>query len=449
MDRKLTHGASFRRQPRMLTIVLLLAVGCDFGRALAGVELRACPLQIPEMVDDEIVQNDAATWNELKEFLQALRDRDQHKRTEAANNIGRIGYRAVLGVGPVMVALRDPAFQVRAAAARALGDIGPNANRALPNLVVGANDPNEKVRMESVRAIGAIGSKSDAALGALDLALREPNAAIRASAAVSLARVGGCPNRSIDSLIEILKHDSDAWTRSCAASALGSIEPVERKAILALIAALNDPNGRVQQQAASGLMYARAREAVPFLINALRSSDHDLRRTAKDSLASIGEAAVPALVKELNSKDPKVRQNVVAALDGIVSNYMLHFGEVDEEMRKSVEPLTLALGDPDEDVRVAAQELFVHLGSIGVSALVARLRTQDELGRGSIISILTAIASEDPGAIENIIGAILGLTSSDFQFVVLVLRGGLLSQRGMQRTISFIHLISVFKASKR
>jgi hypothetical protein len=82
--------------------------------------------------------------------------------------------------------------------------------------------------------------------------------------------------------------------------------------------------------------------------------DWTLQETAADSLARIGEPAVPALIVSLSAEDKTVRLNAARAL-----------ARIGPAAKLAVPGLAKALNDPDPPVRMAAARA---LGQIGAQA---------------------------------------------------------------------------------
>ncbi len=91
-------------------------------------------------------------------------------KATAADALARIGEGAV---GPLVDALANRDEQVRAQAARALARMGPTAEPAVDELIIALRDSNEEVRRNAARALGQIGPAAKTAIPALIEALGE------------------------------------------------------------------------------------------------------------------------------------------------------------------------------------------------------------------------------------------------------------------------------------
>jgi HEAT repeat protein len=115
--------------------------------------------------------------------------------------------------------------------------------------------------------------------------------------------------------LENLLSSSETDRRWWAARAL-AILPHPRAPEM-LVSALSDPAAAVRQCAALGLRLRPHEAAVQPLVAALSDDDHLVAELACDALASIGEAAVPALLQVLQAGSRPARLEAVRALAAI------------------------------------------------------------------------------------------------------------------------------------
>lgn len=95
--------------------------------------------------------------------------------------------------------------------------------------------------------------------------------------------------------------------------------------------------------------------------------DWDLPETAARSLGRIGSAAVPELTKELNDRDPEVRERA--------ANVLARIGPA---AKQAVPDLVAALEDDDEAVRKSAALALGQIGPAAGEAVPALMRLMKE-----------------------------------------------------------------------
>ncbi len=183
--------------------------------------------------------------------------------------------------------------------------------------------------------------------------------------------------------------------------------------IVALSAALHDPEVEVRRAAVHSLNSLEDRRAIPALIDALKDSDLEVRAVAANSLASFhDERAIPALTALVRDPSKEVRQ---AALRGLA------------QFPKTAprEPFESGLKDADAEVRVTAAEALGERKETGSVSLLAGLLTDrnrevrgaavralGEIGGASVrVPLVQALRDADPEiravALEAL-GAVLG-----------------------------------------
>jgi hypothetical protein len=113
-------------------------------------------------------------------------------------------------------------------------------------------------------------------------------------------------------LLALLSHPS-ADVRWWATHA-GAMMPVEADATPLLLQALQDPDPAVRQCAALGFQRRTDEQAVPALIKALSDPDSLVARLAANALVAASEAAVPALIEQVEGGPSKVGLEAIRAL---------------------------------------------------------------------------------------------------------------------------------------
>jgi hypothetical protein len=126
-----------------------------------------------------------------------------------------------------------------------------------------------------------------------------------------------------------------------------------------LVDKLDEPDPKVRWQAARGLGYMRAKEALGPLGKAIRDADPGVRAVSAWAIGRIGDrGSLPELTEALRDADRQVRIEAVGAL-----------GEL--KCAESVAPLVALLKDPSPDIRASAA---MALGEIGDTAALQPLK---------------------------------------------------------------------------
>ena len=173
-------------------------------------------------------------------------------------------------------------------------------------------------------------------------------------------------HRAVPDLIALLG-ESEVKTRRRAAVALGTIGPPGRSAIAALVQALNDRAYDVVWASVISLGQLRSPNAVAPLVQLLRGADSHARGLVFEALADMGEsagAAVPALARELTSRNRDTRVSAAKAL-----------GEIGFRSKIARPALVVLLENGNEYEKLAAIDALRKIGDHDETALAALLRS--------------------------------------------------------------------------
>jgi HEAT repeat protein len=339
--------------------------------------------------------------------------------------------KALVATGAVVVPclisqLRHPQEEMRAEAARTLEEV-PDA-RAVGPLGEALADQGEFVASSAVRALATIGN--DAAVVALAASVSDPRVRFgfdevdallvrlgaRAVAPLLLQVRPGCPGlaraatllgqikdpRAVEPLIGLLDDPSPVVARAAAralasigdpraaaplaahlstlseaADALAtSLDQGQEAALLALVAALQDPQPLVRRRAAEAFSRCRKhddRRPVAPLVTLLRDPDDQVRREAAVALANLADRdAVGPLIERLaREPDPWIR--------GELPRHLLSFRD-----ERVVGALVAALADLSHQVNRAALDALRTIDDSRAREAVARAdaKTQGEAALG-------------------------------------------------------------------
>ena len=198
---------------------------------------------------------------------------------------------------------RSPDPSIRRASAEALATL--DQSQAVNPLIEGLRDENPGVQEAVVAALIRIGGPR--VVSSLVPLLRE-DVGTRNLALEVLEQTGSA---GLDILLPLLSHD-DANIRKFIVDTLGKLG--DRRAILPLIATLQDREPNVRGSAAESLGSLHAREAVPHLLGLLNDNEWVVF-TVIEALGCIADrAALPALMALLKDGSETVRYGVIEAL---------------------------------------------------------------------------------------------------------------------------------------
>jgi HEAT repeat protein len=240
----------------------------------------------------------------------------------------------------------------------ALAEAGPKAKAAVPELARVSQDKHPAVRMEAIIALGEIGPDSKSASPQLVNALSDKQNSVRYAAAFAVGRIG--VKEAAPQLTKQLDSD-DAFLKMISAWALAKINPDDKagmeRAVSLLVSGLKDPSQHVRGAAARGLLdlHAPQEEVMSAMSDLLADKDPEVRGNVADALASLGQAAVPRLIKALENDD----------MQSLAVEVLRRLGP---QAKDAVPALVLELKDPDPEYR---REVEFALAAIGPAAKTA------------------------------------------------------------------------------
>ncbi len=254
----------------------------------------------------------------VPEIAKATASKDPAMRMQAVIALGEIGPDAKSAEPELIKALSDEQNSVRYGAAYALGRIG--AKEATPELVKQASSADPFLKMIAIWAVAKINpDDKDAMQQAVTVLTESLKSPDRRTRAAAARGLFElkAPHEMVVEALSSMMADKDPVVQANVAEAMASLG---EKAVPRLIKALQNDQFQSLAVAVIDRLGPKAKEAVPALIDELKDPSPEYRRQVEFALATIGpdaKAAVPALVKELNDEDPRVRRTACYALGKI------------------------------------------------------------------------------------------------------------------------------------
>jgi len=261
---------------------------------------------------DEDPVLDGVRLSKLVESFKA--EANEEAKSKIAMTIGKGRARSAPAVPVLASALSDERLIVRLNVAAALGMIGPAAKAAVPELTGALKDKAPLVREGAAVALGQIGPAAKAAAPELSDLVKEKSqpAGVRSASARAL---GALKAKEAVPLLTEAANGGEGGLRVAAAVALYAIDKENAKvAIPVLRDVLKGADDRARTAAVTALGYfgPNAKVAVPDLL-AVMAKGGMSGYYAKSTLGKM-KGAEPALVAALKDPDPKVQQAAAAVL---------------------------------------------------------------------------------------------------------------------------------------
>lgn len=328
-----------------------------------------------------------------------LKDADPSVRTAALHLLAEAGKAAVPALIQAMKNEKAGFW-----ACLVLAEIGPDAADAVPALTEAlATSQRPEMRREAVLALASIGPASMGAVPVLTGLLTDPDISVSSGAAYALGSVGPAAKTSVPTLSKSAE-GSDPFLQAVSVWALAKIEPKDNarkeKAVAVLTAALKSPDSRLRAVAARSLadLHPAPEAVLPAIIEALEGGNRESVNDALSALASLGEAAVPAIIGALKHQElrpalasmlghlgPPARDAAPALVQIVKTDKNVHarceallaLGSIGADAAEVVPVAVACLNDPHEKVCFSA---CYALGRIGPTAIGAKLDLQKKLG---------------------------------------------------------------------
>jgi len=225
--------------------------------------------------------------------------------------------------------IRDTDPSIRENAIRTVQFFGPDARKAAAkNLIASLDDTDASCRVNAIIMVGLIGFDDPAharqAVSSLIRLLKYPQTVVRYHAVMALGRLGPEAAAAIGDICTVSMIDQGTWEiRRAAAFAIGRIaaptdkdKPADRRAYVALAAALSDPSGQVRREVVQSLLIL-GRPGQPADIDVLKSKI--LAHALKDKDKTVAIWSRVCLMRlepgQLNDTNLQALANITKAKD--------------------------------------------------------------------------------------------------------------------------------------
>ncbi len=240
----------------------------------------------------------------LPKLVNNLGDPDWSIRRETIRALGKFGGAAGHHADSLLPFLNDAEVSIREATTVSLGNL-QNGNPGIINGLVGSSkDENESVRENAIHALGKIGKDAIPALEALMVSLKDPSWGVRQAAARALAGIGDDAENAIPVLVAALE-DDDWRVRSRVVQTLIHIGLKSIPLLLNMVARGSFVAKKCAIEAL-GEMHASSEDVLRILNDLLSSKNQVLRGKVSDALRTIGEPAIPVLLKHVKENPSDV-----------------------------------------------------------------------------------------------------------------------------------------------
>ncbi len=300
-------------------------------------------------------------------------------------------------IEPLSSSLADVDPVRRANAALALGLIKENdAAQVLTGVLY---DSEPAVRSAAARAMGKIGDPDT--VGMLLSVLDDDNSDVRIAIIEALGDIGD--ERASERLSLILR-TSEEKERATTATALGAIG--DENAIHSLIDALSDKSALVNEAAKAAIALLDETAATTIVASFEKSTDDS--KELVDAITSMGQTAVPLLVKAMRLCNGKGRKTVSTLLGNLgwspeTAEDRAIFAVIRGDIQTAVaegsvafEAIASALSDPDADVKTMAITALGALGDVrAVDLLKKVVHDQSQGVRQAALKAMVVLVDED------------------------------------------------------
>ncbi len=332
-------------------------------------------------------------------FTKVLEEAEPEVRVHAMNAMAQQGKEVV---PPLIEALSHE--EAGYWACLVLAEIGADAEQAVPALVkLFQSDDRPEVCREALLAIAAIGPGAASAVPDLIGVIGDDEELGDGAAVYALGAIGPEAKAAAEKVRALAdQEDAPAFLRTICLWALARMDPEDEQlvgeVVPQLVEALKSPESRLRAAAARALLDLDPDPEIvrPVLTKVMEEASAEALDDMLDALASLGEKAVPRLIKALETEEvrpkaaaiiarigPAAKEAVPTLIDALSdetpetrNEVLFALAAIGPGAEAAVAAATEALGDPEMNVRYAA---CYALGKIGSAAMPAKAKLQENL----------------------------------------------------------------------
>ena len=290
--------------------------------------------------------------------------------------------------------------------------------RVVPTLIEMLKDDDPSTRIVASEQLGQIGPAAKAAIPQLlNQATQDGSQHANTTAAAALKWIDLAASRRVMSHFVTRLQDTDVQQRRTACAVLGSLGPIAKPAVPALVTATHDADALVRRNA----LIALASIGIPpgpistALLAGLRDSSSLVRQTAVAQFAftvPVSDDAAAALTPIVNDPDKGIATLARTALDkpksgdaahveslgmmlghSTARDYALHqLAQLGPAARDAQTPVLLLLDDEHPLIRYLAVETLAGMGQ-GAKLPLQQHRDADPIIQAAVTDAITALES--------------------------------------------------------
>lgn len=319
-----------------------------------AIKLKHLIKRQPDLVKNALLNTSRLSEETLRVLMATFDESSPAHQLRLVKTMGFGGEKASFSVEKLLTLLDSEDSEIRKLVLEALGNIGPSAESSVPKMILLLKSAQTAdLKRDILLALSKMGEKAGPAMSDV-LPYLEGEDPVANDAAKVLSAMGV---KVIPSLDSILQHSEDseqgekaARIRRAKHNALLVLSTLGEAALPSLVRALSDKEVEIARYAAEclGAMRQTAVSTIPQLYAAMLENPTVGEKVSGKALGKIGNAAKPKILEALTSANVKGRRGAL---------YALAYFEEDPDFALPL--LSSALKDKEASVRAVALESLI------------------------------------------------------------------------------------------